>query len=139
MRKIIFILVSLFSLAISADETINGSFVVAPMSADGYAAYGDCLAPSEMESEEISFVAGTYVTIISAQTATDIKDVNAVSDKPYYSLKDNLLKVNSSASLYSLEGRRICSLKTNDKIGIGILPDVFIIKFKDGTTYKLQR
>lgn len=139
MKKIIFVLLSLFSLAVSADENINGGFVVAPILADGYVAYGDCLAPNEMENDEAGYVAGSYVAIISGQTATDIKRINAVSDKTYYSLQDNLLHVYSSASLYSLEGKRICSLKADAQMGTGSLPDVFILKFKDGSAWKLQK
>lgn len=139
MKKIIFLLMSLFSLAVSADDNINGGFVVAPMLADGYAAYGDCLAPKEVENGEASYVTGTCVTIISAQTTTDIKGINATEDKPYYGLLGISLKVYRSACLYSLDGRQICCMNPDTQIGIDALPDMFIIKFKDGTVYKLQK
>ena len=79
------------------------------------------------------------MTIINAQTTTDIKGVSAGSGKSYYVLQGNLLKVYGPASMYSLDGKRICNLKTNVQISISSLPDVFIIKFKDGKTYKLQK
>jgi len=139
MKKIIFLLMSLFSLAVSAADNINGGFVVAPILADGYAAYGDCLSPAAMESDGTSYVAGSFVTIINAQTTTDIKSVNAIDGKSYYVLQGNLLKVYSPASLFSLDGKQICSLKTDAQIDIATLPGVFVIKFKNGTAYKLQK
>lgn len=75
MRKIIFLLMSIFSMAASADDKLNGGFIVAPILAENYAAYGDCLAPNEMIGEDIGCVTGTYVTIINAQTATGIKNI----------------------------------------------------------------
>ena len=93
MKKIIFLLMSLFSLVVSADDNINGGFIVAPILADGYTTYGDCLAPKEVENGEASYVTGTCVTIICAQTTTGIKGINAIKDKPYYSLQGYSLKV----------------------------------------------
>lgn len=139
MRKMILLLLFLFSLGISADDNIKGCFIVAPILVDDYAAYGDCLAPSEMANTEASYVTGTYVTIINAQTTTDIKGVSAVSDKSYYSLQGDWLKVYSPANLYSLDGKRICGIKTDAQIGFSTLPDIFIVKFIDGPTYKLQK
>ena len=46
MRKIIFLLMSIFSMAASADDKLNGGFIVAPILAENYAAYGDYLAPN---------------------------------------------------------------------------------------------
>lgn len=139
MRKIIFILMSLFSLGAFADNNINGGFVVAPILAEGYAAYGDWLAPSENGNDEASYISGTYITIIGAQTATDIKSINVVGDKTFYNFSGNVLKVYSPASLYSLDGKRICCLKANTQIVTSNLPGMFILKFKDGSAWKLQK
>lgn len=110
MRKIIFLLMSIFSMAASADDKLNGGFIVAPVLAENYAAYGDCLAPNEMIGEDIGCVTGTYVTIINAQTATGIKNIKKEGDKVNYRLQGNVLKVYTSAMLYSLEGKLICGL-----------------------------
>ena len=130
MRKIIFLLMSIFSMAASADDKLNGGFIVAP---------GDCLAPNEMIGEDIGCVTGTYVTIINAQTATGIKNIKKEGDKVNYRLQGNVLKVYTSAMLYSLEGKLICGLKGDQQIDTSVLPDGFILKFEDGTVCKLLK
>lgn len=139
MRKFIFILMSLFSLAISADEKLNGGFTIALIFTEGYSAYGDWLAPNEKISDDIGCITGAYVTIINAQTTTDIKDIKTKGDKAYCRLQGKLLKVYSSATLYSMDGKQICNMKGDAQIDTSILPYVFIIKFKDGTIYKLVK
>ena len=128
-----------FSLAASADEKLNGGFIVAPILVDGYASYGDCLVPIETKDDKGSYIAGTFITIINAQTITDIKHINAENDNIYYRLESNLLKVFSSARIYTFDGKQICSLTDNSQIDTGTLPDFFIIKFNDGKTFKLQK
>ena len=128
-----------FSLAASADEKLNGGFIVAPILVDGYASYGDCLVPIETKDDKGSYIAGTFITIINAQTITDIKHINAENDNIYYRLESNLLKVFSSARKYTFDGKQICSLTDNSQIDTGTLPDFFIIKFNDGKTFKLQK
>ena len=139
MRKIIFLLMSIFSMAASADDKLNGGFIVAPILAENYAAYGDCLAPNEMIGEDIGCVTCTYVTIINAQTATGIKNIKKEGDKVNYRLQGNVLKVYTSAMLYSLEGKLICGLKGEQQIDTSVLPDGFILKFEDGTVCKLLK
>ena len=128
-----------FSLAASADEKLNGGFIVAPTLVDGYASYGDCLLPIETKDDKGGYIAGTFITIINAQTITDIKHINAKNDNFYYRLESNLLKVFSSARIYTFDGKQICSLTDNSQIDTGTLPDFFIIKFNDGKTFKLQK
>ena len=128
-----------FSLAASADEKLNGGFIVAPILVDGYASYGDCLVSIETKGDKGSYIAGTFITIINAQTITDIKHINAKNDNFYYRLESNLLKVFSSARIYTFDGKQICSLTDNSQIDTGTLPDFFIIKFNDGKTFKLQK
>ena len=128
-----------FSLAASADEKLNGGFIVAPILADGYASYGDCLVPIETKDDKGGYIAGTFITIINAQTITDIKHINAENDNIYYRLESNLLKVFSSARIYTFDGKQICSLTDNSQIDTGTLPDFFIIKFNDGKTFKFQK
>ena len=123
MRKTIFLLMSIFSMAVSADDKLNGGFIVAPILAENYAAYGDCLAPNEMIGEDIGCVTGTYVTIINAQTATGIKNIKKEGDK-----------VN-----YRLQGNVICGLMGDQQIDTSVLPDGFILKFEDGTVCKLLK
>ncbi len=139
MRKIIFILTSLFSLAVAANEKLDGGFVVAPIHTDGYAAYGDCLATNEMVNDGICCITGRFVTIISAQAATDIKNTKATGDKALYDLQNNILKVYGSARVYATDGKQIGILKEDALIETNALPDVFIIKFTDGTAYKLLK
>ena len=131
MRKITLLLMIFFSLAASADEKLNGGFIVAPILVDGYASYGDCLVPIETKDDKGSYIAGT--------TITDIKHINAENDNIYYRLESNLLKVFSSARIYTFDGKQICSLTDNSQIDTGTLPDFFIIKFNDGKTFKLQK
>ena len=128
-----------FSLAASADEKLNGGFIVAPILVDGYASYGDCLVSIETKDDKGSYIAGTFITIINAQTITDIKHINAENDNIYYRLESNLLKVFSSARIYTFDGKQICCLTDNSQIDTGTLPDFFIIKFNDGKTFKLQK
>ena len=128
-----------FSLAASADEKLNGGFIVAPILVDGYASYGDCLVPIETKDDKGGYIAGTFITIINAQTITDIKHINAENDNIYYRLESNLLKVFSSARICTFDGKQICSLTDNSQIDTGTLPDFFIIKFNDGKTFKLQK
>ena len=128
-----------FSLAASADEKLNGGFIVAPILVDGYASYGDCLVSIETKDDKGSYIAGTFITIINAQTITDIKHINAKNDNFYYRLESNLLKVFSSARIYTFDGKQICCLTDNSQIDTGTLPDFFIIKFNDGKTFKLQK
>lgn len=52
-----------FSLAASADEKLNGGFIVAPILVDGYASYGDCLVPIETKDDKGGYIAGTFITI----------------------------------------------------------------------------
>ena len=131
MRKITLLLMIFFSLAASADEKLNGGFIVAPILVDGYASYGDCLVPIETKDDKGSYIAGTFITII--------KHINAENDNIYYRLESNLLKVFSSARIYTFDGKQICSLTDNSQIDTGTLPDFFIIKFNDGKTFKLQK
>lgn len=70
MRKITLLLMIFFSLAASADEKLNGGFIVAPILVDGYASYGDCLVPIETKDDKGGYIAGTFITIINAQTIT---------------------------------------------------------------------
>ena len=98
-----------------------------------------CLAPNEMIGEDIGCVTGTYVTIINAQTATGIKNIKKEGDKVNYRLQGNVLKVYTSAMLYSLEGKLICGLKGEQQIDTSVLPDGFILKFEDGTVCKLLK
>lgn len=128
-----------FSLAASADEKLNGGFIVAPILVDGYASYGDSLVPIETKDDKGGYIAGTFITIINAQTITDIKHINAKNDNFYYRLESNLLKVFSSARIYTFDGKQICCLTDNSQIDTGTLPDFFIIKFNDGKTFKLQK
>lgn len=72
MRKITLLLMIFFSLAASADEKLNGGFIVAPILVDGYASYGDCLVPIETKDDKGGYIAGTFITIIYAQTITAI-------------------------------------------------------------------
>ena len=139
MRKMTLLLMIFFSLAASADEKLNGGFIVAPILVDGYASYGDCLVPIETKDDKGGYIAGTFITIINAQTITDIKHINAENDNIYYRLESNLLKVFSSARIYTFDGKQICSLTDNSQIDTGTLPDFFIIKFNDGKTFKLQK
>ena len=139
MRKTIFLLMSIFSMAVSADDKLNGGFIVAPILVDGYASYGDSLVPIETKDDKGGYIAGTFITIINAQTITDIKHINAENDNIYYRLESNLLKVFSSARIYTFDGKQICSLTDNSQIDTGTLPDFFIIKFNDGKTFKLQK
>ena len=139
MRKITLLLMIFFSLAAFADEKLNGGFIVAPILVDGYASYGDCLVPIETKDDKGDYIAGTFITIINAQTITDIKHINAENDNIYYRLESNLLKVFSSARIYTFDGKQICSLTDNSQIDTGTLPDFFIIKFNDGKTFKLQK
>lgn len=139
MRKITLLLMIFFSLVASADEKLNGGFIVAPILADGYASYGDCLVPIETKDDKGDYIAGTFITIINAQTITDIKHINTENDNIYYRLESNLLKVFSSARIYTFDGKQICSLTDNSQIDTGTLPDFFIIKFNDGKTFKFQK
>ena len=68
-----------------------------------------------------------------------VKHINAENDNIYYRLESNLLKVFSSARIYTFDGKQICSLTDNSQIDTGTLPDFFIIKFNDGKTFKLQK
>lgn len=108
-------------------------------SGDGETVWSKEETLTSSKNGEASYVTGTCVTIISAQTTTGIKGINAIKDKPYYSLQGYSLKVYRSACLYSLDGRQICSINADTQISIDALPDVFIIKFKDGTNCKLQK
>ena len=139
MRQITLLLMILFSFSASAYEKHKGQFIVAPILVDGYASYGDCLVPIETKDDKGGYIAGTFITIINAQTITDIKHINAENDNIYYRLESNLLKVFSSARIYTFDGKQICSLTDNSQIDTGTLPDFFIIKFNDGKTFKLQK
>ena len=50
-----------FSLAASADEKLNGGFIVAPILVDGYASYGDSLVPIETKDDKGGYIAGTFM------------------------------------------------------------------------------
>ena len=136
MKRFILLYVLCLSLSVSADDNVIGGFVVAPISTDGCIAYGDCLSPNEIVTEDASYIAGKYSTIITAMTATDIKEVKNVERDNYYTLRGSLLTV---ASLYTLDGKSIKCLKANTSIVLGSLPSLIILKFKDGMSFKILK
>ena len=95
MKRFILLYVLCLSLSVSADDNVIGGFVVAPICTDGGIAYGDCLSPNEIVTEDASYIAGKYSTIITAMTATDIKEVKNVERDNYYTLRGSLLTVNA--------------------------------------------
>ena len=137
MKRFILLYVLCLSLSVSADDNVIGGFVVAPISTDGCIAYGDCLAPNEIVTEDASYIAGKYNAIITAMTATYIKEVKNVERDNYYTLRGSLLTVNTVASLYTLDGKSIKYLKANTSIDLGSLPSLIILKFKDGMSFKI--
>ena len=139
MKRFILLYVLCLSLSVSADDNVLGGFVVAPISTDGCIAYGDCLSTNEIVTEDASYIAGKYSTIITAMTATDIKEVKNVERDEYYTLRGRLLAVNTVASLYTLDGKSIKYLKANTSIDLGSLPSLIILKFKDGMSFKILK
>ena len=139
MKRFILLYVLCLSLSVSADDNVIGGFVVAPISTDGCIAYGDCLSPNEIVTEEASYIAGKYNAIITAMTATYIKEVKNVERDNYYTLRGSLLTVNTVASLYTLDGKSIKCLKANTSIDLGSLPSLIILKFKDGMSFKILK
>ena len=139
MKRFILLYVLCLSLSVSADDNVIGGFVVAPICTDGGIAYGDCLSPNEIVTVDASYIAGKYSTIITAMTATDIKEVKNVERDNYYTLRGSLLTVNTVASLYTLDGKSIKYLKANTSIDLGSLPSLIILKFKDGMSFKILK
>lgn len=139
MKRFILLYVLCLSLSVSADDNVIGGFVVAPICTDGGIAYGDCLSPNEIVTEDASYIAGKYSSIITAMTATDIKEVKNVERDNYYTLRGSLLTVNTVASLYTLDGKSIKYLKANTSIDLGSLPSLIILKFKDGMSFKILK
>ena len=84
MKRFILLYALCLSMSVSADDNVIGGFVVAPICTDGGIAYGDCLSPNEIVTEDASYIAGKYSTIITAMTATDIKEVKNVERDNYY-------------------------------------------------------
>lgn len=135
MKRFILLYALCLSMSVSADDNVIGGFVVAPICTDGGIAYGDCLSPNEIVTEDASYIAGKYSAIITAMTATDIKEVKNVERDNYYTL----LTVNTIASLYTLDGKSIKYLKANTSIDLGSLPSLIILKFKDGISFKILK
>ena len=117
MKRFILLYALCLSMSVSADDNVIGGFV----------------------TEDASYIAGKYSTIITAMTATDIKEVKNVERDNYYTLRGSLLTVNAVASLYTLDGKSIKCLKANTSIDLGSLPSLIILKFKDGMSFKILK
>ena len=61
MKRFILLYVLCLSLSVSADDNVIGGFVVAPISTDGCIAYGDCLSPNEIVTEDASILLASIV------------------------------------------------------------------------------
>lgn len=138
---ILYLLFTLLSLSAFADDDIKlkGGFVVAPLEVVGYTASGSSLAPCESDQEETSYIVGSQVIIINVIATTDVEHITNAATKNYYRVQGNLLTVNAAATIYSIDGKVYACLKPNDAISISSIPNVLVLKFADGTAYKIRK
>lgn len=138
---ILYLLFPLLSLSAFADDDIKlkGGFVVAPLEVAGYTASGSSLAPCENDQEETSYIVGSQVIIINVIATTDVEHITNTATKNYYRVHGDLLTVNAAATIYTIEGKVYARLKTNDAISIPSIPNVLVLKFADGTAYKIRK
>lgn len=138
---ILYLLFPLLSLSAFADDDIKlkGGFVVAPLEVAGYTASGSSLAPCESEQEETSYIVGSQVIIINVIATTDVEHITNAATKNYYRVQGNLLTVNAAATIYTIDGEVYARLKPNDAISISSIPNVLVLKFADGTAYKIRK
>lgn len=138
---ILYLLFPLLSLSAFADDDIKlkGGFVVAPLEVVGYTASGSSLAPCESDQEETSYIVGSQVIIINVIATTDVEHITNTATKNYYRVQGNLLTVNAAATIYTIDGKVYACLKPNDAISIPSIPNVLVLKFVDGTTYKIRK
>mgnify|MGYP004456933317 FL=1 len=138
---ILYLLFPLLSLSAFADDDIRlkGGFVVAPLEVVGYTASGSSLAPCESDQEETSYIVGSQVIIINVIATTDVEHITNAATKNYYRVQGNLLTVNAAATIYTIEGKVYACLKPNDAISISSIPNVLVLKFADGTAYKIRK
>lgn len=138
---ILYLLFPLLSLSAFADDDIKlkGGFVVAPLEVVGYTASGSSLAPCESDQEETSYIVGSQVIIINVIATTDVEYITNTATKNYYRVQGNLLTVNAAAAIYTIDGKVYARLKPNDAISISSIPNVLVLKFADGTAYKIRK
>ena len=138
---ILYLLFPLLSLSAFADDDIKlkGGFVVAPLAVVGYTASGSSLAPCENDQEETSYIVGSQVIIINVIATTDVEHITNTATKNYYRVHGDLLTVNAAETIYTIEGKVYARLKTNDAISISSIPNVLVLKFADGTAYKIRK
>ena len=137
MRKILLSLCLFSAASASADDKIMGGFIVAPLVADGYSCQGVIIAPKDIIIGSCRYVTGSYIVTINPCSLTGIESVKNPKANAYYNLQDNKLSVMLPARIHSLDGKLIADVKANSNIYLGALPKIFIIRFKDGASFKV--
>lgn len=139
MRRLIFLSSLLFAMSSYAGDDVTGGFVVAPLTTGSYVACGTNLASSETETSEGSFISGIQLFVTNASVMTDIENVNGNDGISLFCLKNGELIVTLPSTFYTLDGKLLFRKKANTCITIEQLPDLFIIKMKNGTSYKIMK
>lgn len=137
MRRIILITSLFLTLSAFAGDVVTGGFVIAPLSSDGFVASGTCLAAIEAETDGGRYTSGFQLFVVNASLMTGIESIKGADDSPLFTLQGDKLTSNIPSSFYTIDGRMLFHLKANASVECGSLPDLFIIKFSDGKSYKI--
>ena len=68
---------------------------------------------------------------------TGIESIKGADDSPLFTMQGNKLTSKIPSTFYTIDGRKLFHLEANTNIECGRLPDLFIIKFSDGKSYKI--
>lgn len=139
MKRIILITCLFFALSASAGDVVTGGFVIAPLSSDGFVAGGTCLAATEAETEGGRYTSGFQLFVTNASVMTGIESIKGTDESPLFTMQGNKLTSNIPSTFYTIDGRKLFHLKANANIECGSLPDLFIVKFSDGKSYKIVK
>lgn len=139
MKRITLISSLFFALSASAGDVVTGGFVIAPLSSDGFVASGTCLAATETETDEGRYTSGFQLFVTNASVMTGIESIKDTDDSPLFTMQGNKLTSKIPSTFYTIDGRKLFHLEANANIECGSLPDLFIIKFSDGKSYKIVK
>ena len=118
---------------------MTGGFVIAPLSSDGFVASGTCLAATETETDGGRYTSGFQLFVTNASVMTGIESIKGTDESPLFTMQGNKLTSNIPSTFYTIDGRKLFHLKANANIECGSLPDLFIVKFSDGKSYKIVK
>lgn len=97
------------------------------------------MAATETETDGGRYTSGFQLFVTNASVMTGIESIKDTDDSPLFTMQGNKLTSKIPSTFYTIDGRKLFHLEANVNIECGSLPDLFIIKFSDGKSYKIVK